>query len=237
MSPETYLALSSVFFVIILFRLYYFLTGRRILNKLIRHASFSKESEDFISDKLTGIILTGVIPFVVFILLAGIPLSGIGFKTGDITKTGYLVAGLILLTVVASFFSAKSTSVQHTAPELRVRVWHLRHIFLSSAGWIVYLFGYEFFFRGILWFLCFDAFGFTSALIINVVLYSLVHVPKGKLVTAGAIPLGTLFCALSYFSGSFLPAFLIHSAMAVSTELFSVFHNPELRFSKTGRVQ
>jgi membrane protease YdiL (CAAX protease family) len=154
-------------------------------------------------------------------------------KAGNMNRIWYLIAALMVITIVSAFFSSKSPDVQRSAPELRIRLWHTRHIVLSSLSWLIYLFGYELFFRGILWFLCFNAFGFWWALIINVALYSLVHVPKGKLVTYGAIPLGALFCTLSYYTGSFLPAFLIHSAMAISTELFSVYHNPEFQFIKS----
>jgi membrane protease YdiL (CAAX protease family) len=231
-SREIFLAVTAIFSVILFFGLFYLLTGRKVFNKLIVNRSVSQESKDFISDKLTGILLTGVLPFIVFILAIGTPVSEIGMKAGNMNRIGYLIAALMVITIVSAFFSSKSPDVQRSAPELRIRLWHARHIALSSMSWLIYLFGYELFFRGILWFLCFNAFGFWWALIINVALYSLVHVPKGKLVTYGAIPLGALFCTLSYFTGSFLPAFLIHSAMAISTELFSVYHSPGFRFSK-----
>ena len=231
-SREVVMAVAAILSVILFFGLYYLLTGRRVFNKLILYRSGSKESKDFISDKLTGIIMTGILPFIIFILAAGMPAGEIGMKTGNMNRFGYLIAGLILFTIVTACFSSRSANVQRSAPELRIKVWYPRHIILSSLSWLIYLFGYELFFRGILWFLCFNAFGFWWALIINVTLYSLVHVPKGKLMTYGAIPLGVLFCILSYFTGSFLPAFLIHSTMAISTELFSVYHNPEFQFSK-----
>jgi len=231
-SREVFLAVAAIFSVILFFGIYYLMTGRKVFNKLITNQSVSQESKDFVSDKFTGILMTGVLPFIVFILAAGIPVSEIGMKTGNMNRFGYLFAGLIVITIGSAFFSSKSPNVQRSAPELRIKLWHTRHIILSSLTWLVYLFGYELFFRGILWFLCFNVFGFWWAVIINVALYSLVHVPKGKLVTYGAIPLGLLLCTLSYFTGSFLPAFLIHSAMAISTELFSVYHSPGFQYSK-----
>jgi membrane protease YdiL (CAAX protease family) len=233
-NQEEVLAVAAILSVILFFGLYYFLTGRKVFNKLVNlkfPVSVSSESRDFISDKITGIILTGVLPLLVFVIIPGMPSREAGLTTGGMNKTAYLLAGLIALTVTSTFFSSKSVKVQRSSPELRVKVWHPRHIILSSLGWLIYLFGYELFFRGILWFFCYRAFGFWWSVVINVTLYSLVHVPKGRLMTYGAIPLGVLFCTLSYFTGSFLPAFLIHSAMAISTELFSVNHNPEFMFS------
>ncbi len=228
-------AVAAILSVILFFGLYYFLTGRKTLNKLVKilfPVAISDESKDFISDKVTGIAMTGLLPFLVFIIFSGMPAREAGLTAGEMNKSALLLAGLVALTIFSTYFSSKSVNVQKSAPELRVKYWHPRHIILSASGWLIYLFGYELFFRGILWFLCFNAFGFWWALIINVTLYSLVHVPKGKLVTYGAIPLGVLFCTLSHYTGSFLPAFLIHSAMAISTELFSVYHNPDFKFSR-----
>jgi membrane protease YdiL (CAAX protease family) len=227
-------AVAAVLSVILFFGLYYFLTGRKTLNKLVKMlfpVAISDESKDFISDKVTGIAMTGLLPFLVFIIFSGMPAREAGLTAGEMNKSASMLAGLVVLTIFSTYFSSKSINVQKSAPELRVKYWHTRHVILSTSGWLIYLFGYELFFRGILWFLCFNAFGFWWALIINVALYSLVHVPKGKLVTYGAVPLGVLFCTLSHYTGSFLPAFLIHSAMAVSTELFSVYHNPDFKFS------
>jgi membrane protease YdiL (CAAX protease family) len=228
------LAVSAILSVILFFCLYYFLTWRKVFNKLVRllfPVSISAESEDFISDKLTGIVFAGVLPLIVFVIIPGIPAGEAGLTAGEIHKITYHLTGLFTITILSAFFSSKSIKVQRSSPELRIKVWHPRHIILSSLSWLIYLFGYELFFRGILWFFCFRAFGFWWSVLINVSLYSLVHVPKGRLVTYGAVPLGVLFCTLSYYTGSFLPAFMIHSAMAISTELFSVYHNPEFRFS------
>ena len=232
-SREIFLAVAAILSVILFFGLFYLLTERKVFNKLFANRSASQESIDFISVKLTGILLTGLLPFLVFILAAGIPVSEIGMKYGNMNTIAYIIAGLTVITIVSAYFSSKNRNVQRSAPELRIKTWHPRHILLSALGWLIYLFGYELLFRGILWFLCFNAFGFWWSVIINVALYSLVHIPKGKLMAYGAIPLGVLFCTLSYFTGSFLPAFLIHSAMAISTELFSVYHNPDFQFVKS----
>jgi membrane protease YdiL (CAAX protease family) len=167
--------------------------------------SASEESLKFVSDKLAGIIFTGIIPYFIFILIFKIMPSDIGFTAGRINQIIIILTGLTLVTIFVSFLSSKNQKIQGRSPELRIKIWHLRHLILSSVGWIVYIFGYEFFFRGILWFSCFRAYGFWPALVINILLYSLVHLPKGKIMTIGAVPLGIIFCILSYASGSFSP--------------------------------
>ncbi len=230
---EEVLAFIAILSVLFLFYLYYYTTKRKVfLNLIIRfiNPSISGESLEFVSDKLAGILFTGISPFVIFVLIINILPLKIGFTVGRTIQLWYLLIPLTAITALISFFSSKSQKIQGISPELRIKNWYPCHLFLSVLGWLFYILGYEFFFRGILWFLCYGAFGFWPALVINILLYSLVHLPKGKLVTIGAIPVGVIFCLLSHFTGSFYPAFLIHACMAILTEISSVFHNPELHF-------
>ena len=230
---EKLLAVFAILSVLILFFLYYYLTSKRVFSNFflkILSDSVSEESLKFVSDKVAGIIFTGITPYFIFILIFKILPSDAGFAPGRIYQIKLILAGLILVTLFVSFLSSKNQKIQDRSPELRIKTWHLGHLLLSSAGWMVYIFGYEFFFRGILWFLCYSAFGFWPALAVNILLYSLVHIPKGMLIAIGAIPLGIIFCILSYTSGSFFPAFLIHATMAISAEIFSVCNNPEFKF-------
>jgi membrane protease YdiL (CAAX protease family) len=230
---EKLLAVFAILSILILFFLYYYLTSKRIFSNFflkILSDSVSEENLKFVSDKVAGIIFTGIIPYFIFILIFKILPADAGFTAGRIYQIKLILAGLILVTLFVSFLSSKNQKIQDRSPELRIKTWHPGRLLLSSACWMVYIFGYEFFFRGILWFLCYSAFGFWPALAVNILLYSLVHIPKGRFIAIGAIPLGIIFCILSYTSGSFFPAFLIHATMAISAEIFSVFNNPEFKF-------
>ena len=237
---EEVLAFFAILSVLLLFFLYYYSVKRKfLLNLLLRSKNqfASIESLEFLSGKVTGILFTGIIPFVLFVLIIKLLPLRIGLTFGRLPQFWYLVFALVTVTALLSFYTSKSSKIFDHSPELRTRFWYPRHLLLSVSGWLFYIFGYELFFRGILWFLCYDAFGFWSALLINLLLYSLVHFPKGKLMTIGSIPLGVIFCLLSYATGSFFPAFLIHATMAILTEIFSMYHNPEFQFriSKSGR--
>jgi membrane protease YdiL (CAAX protease family) len=140
---------------------------------------------------------------------------------------------LIIVTAIVSFKLSKSRKVQEKSPELKIRDWYPRHIILSVSAWLFYILGYEFLFRGVLWFLCSEAFGCWSALAINLLLYAMVHLPQGKLIAIGTLPVGIILCLLSQLTGSFIPAFLIHSLIAVFTDLFSLYHNPEVHLHQS----
>lgn len=235
-SEKDLLGFCAILSVIFLFFLYYYLSGKRVLSDLIlkiSSGSADAESVKFASDKFTGLILFGIIPYIVFIVILKIAPSDIGFRTGDLSKAGYAVAALFLLIPAVTFFTARNPAIWRISPELRTETWKVRHVVIVIFCWISYLTGYEFFFRGVLWFLCYNAFGFWGALAVNIFLYSLVHIPKGKFQTLGAIPMGVIFCLLSHFTGSFFPALLLHCTMALSAEFFSFYHNPGFRFQKT----
>jgi uncharacterized protein len=230
------LALIAVSSALLLFYLYHYAVNRKIIFiHLLRPVfpSGSTESLEFLSEKLTGILFTGIIPFIVFVLILNVLPSKIGFITGRTFHVWYLILALILITAFVSYTESKSRKIQKISPELKLKTWYPRHIILSASAWICYIFGYEFFFRGVLWFLCREAFGFWPALVINLLLYSLVHLPEGKLMAIGTIPAGMVFCLLSELTGSFFPAFLIHSSIAIMTELFSLYHNHSIQIHFT----
>jgi membrane protease YdiL (CAAX protease family) len=200
---------------------------------------FSKKQNPvvpYFSEKLLGFILFGIIPFLSFVILSDFLSPESVMTLGTSVRYWYILLPVLLVVSVLTFTSSGRKAVQERYPQLRIRVWFLKDILISLSGWIIYILGYEFFFRGILWVSCFTAFGFWPALIINIILYALVHLDQGVAMSLGAIPVGVVFCLLTFLSGSFFPAFLIHSFMAVSTELFSIYNNPDLvvRFKLKG---
>lgn len=233
LSGSKTLAIMSVSAVALFFFLYYFLARRKVPGNLIRRffpSLFQEETLAFFSEKLTGIIFTGILPFVLFRIVMGVRLTGYNSFPPAGNTIWYIVAGLALVTAVTSFISSGGAAVRERSPELRSNVWYPRHVLLAGLGWLFYIFGYEYFFRGILWFLCLDAFGFLPALVINLVLYAAVHVPKGRFMTIGSVPMGVILCLLSYHTGSFHAAFIIHAVMAVTTEIASAWKNPAIQF-------
>ena len=231
-SNTVFLAWFAIFSVSLFFMLYFFLAKRKIILTYLVQPVFPSGSQgviEFISYKLTGILFTGVLPFLVFVMILRVPPSGIGLVTGRTFHYWYLLFILAIITAIATFKMSQSRKVQQLSPELKLIDWYPRHVILSVTAWLLYILGYEFLFRGVLWFLCSDAFGFWPALGINLLLYSLVHLPQGKQIAAGAIPVGVVLCLMSRLTGSFIPAFIIHSLIAVLTDLFSLYHNKEVR--------
>jgi hypothetical protein len=124
---EKLVAAFAILSVLILFFMYYYLTSKKILNKLfikISSGSVSGESLKFVSDKLAGIIFTGIIPCFIFILILKILPSDTGFTPGRINQIILILAGLIPVTIFVSFISSKNQKIQDGSPELRIKTWH-----------------------------------------------------------------------------------------------------------------
>jgi len=185
----------------------------------------------YLTRKFIGFILLGIIPASLAWIYFDIqPLQGrIIFG-----NSGYLWAWLILvsiLLILLNLLNARSPDLRLTYPEMRLQQWNIGSLIIAAGGWILYLTGYEYLFRGILLFNCITAFGIWPAITINLALYSSLHLIKGLKEAIAAIPFGLLLCYITIKSNSILPAILIHSVQAISAEISCIYRNKEMRFS------
>lgn len=170
-----------------------------------------------------------------FICLIGLPLLfaydfiqiepakvGLSMEKLQLSLQVWLVVSLLVLFV--SFHRSKTADNLAQYPQIRFRTWNTRIMILSTLSWIFYLLAYEFLFRGWLLFGCLNQFGDIGAVVINVILYSLAHIHKGRAETIGSIPIGVILCILALWTGSIWAAFLVHSTISVATEWFSAYN-------------
>jgi uncharacterized protein len=227
-----FLAAISIFSVVILFLIYYLLVRYKIIFHLLNRIDEPREQDpllSFFSAKSTGFVLFGIVPYIIFISVAGLGPSEVGLAATESFHFWYLLLLSFFIVSLLTCRISKSAGSRAKYSRSPVKSWSLKNILVIALGWILYLLGYEFFFRGILWFICYKAFGFWPALLINISLYAIVHLDQGILMTLGAIPVGIIFCLFSLLTGSFLFAFLVHSCMAVTNDVFSAYNNPEVR--------
>ena len=119
---------------------------------------------------------------------------------------------------------------------MKIKEWNKVLFGINAAGWILYLCGYEFLFRGILLFECNNSFGFWPAIAINVVVYSAVHMINGKDEAIGALIFGAIACYFTLTLGTILIAVIMHVALSLSSDYFSIRLNKELSFRKPGTL-
>ncbi|HEX9651682.1 MAG TPA: CPBP family intramembrane glutamic endopeptidase [Cyclobacteriaceae bacterium] len=193
--------------------------------KSSKKLSTEKRNRNFITIRIT-------------VFLIGFVLAIISVERGDSASHGLKIPDLIawivtvimmMVFVIAMSRGAKNKSIQKVVPYLAYNHWNYSRIGINTVTWVLYLAGYEYLLRGILLFESVDNFGVINAVAINVVIYVLIHTPKGWLETIGSIPMGFLLCALTIGSESVIPAILVHASMSVSIDFFSIMNKQQMR--------
>ena len=180
--------------------------------------------------KTTGFLLLGLIPGIVAWRMYGTGPSEAGLTwafTSDIWI--WVIAAVVFFTLM-NLVNSRKEGIYAVYPEMRLKHWGYGDLFLSGSGWVLYLAGYEYLFRGLLLFSCYDAFGLWPAVVINLALYSALHLPKGMKEAIAAIPFGALLCYLTIESQSILAAIVIHAVQAISCEILCIWKNPEMNY-------
>jgi membrane protease YdiL (CAAX protease family) len=224
------IVLALVFFVI------YWFTAQ---SPKIKARYFAKYDADTASlkhiffTKAFGFFSMGVVPTIICLMvIPDISLGQYGLTIIPETTLFTLAwtAGLCVLVIPLAFMSAKNPKNFVNYPQIRSKVWTKKTLFLNLLGWAIYLFGYEFLFRGVLLIPLVEPLGVWPAIAINIALYSATHIPKGLDETIGAIPLGIVLCLLTLASGTIWIAFIVHLAMAWTNSLTSLKFNPDINY-------
>ena len=185
--------------------------------------------------KYFGFISMGILPTILcLVFLPELTLADLGltfiYKTAQFSI--FWILGLSILIIPLVYFSAKKPKNLVNYPQIRAKVWTKKMIFINALGWFLYLFGYEFLFRGILLIPLIEPLGMWPAIAINIALYSATHIPKGLDETIGAIPLGFVLCLLTISSGTIWIAFIVHVVMAWTNTFTALKFHPEMNLKK-----
>ena len=222
--------LSLVFFVV-----YWFIAqSEKIKARFYEKHSFDAASVKHIFfTKYIGFFSMGVAPTVVcLVLLPVYSLAdyGLCIKPETTLFSLFWIVALCSLVVPLAYFSAKKPKNLVNYPQIRAKIWNRQTVFINILGWSIYLFGYEFLFRGTLLFPLVNSLGIWPAIAINTALYSATHIPKGLDETLGAIPLGIVLCILTLLSGTIWIAFIVHVAMALTNSFTALHFHPEIHY-------
>jgi membrane protease YdiL (CAAX protease family) len=153
------------------------------------------------------------------LLICGLDPAEHGISSLHVGRTLGVLLGLGVLCLPTVVKAAQGDEVQRLHPEIRATQVSTRTVVFSGLAWGVFLGGYEYVFRGaLLWFLAAEL-GVWPALAVTSVLYMLVHLPKpAPSETFASLLMGFVFGAAALWTGSFVVAWLLHWAIAVTTE-------------------
>tara|TARA_B100000886_G_scaffold233042_1_gene162801 strand:- start:646 stop:1182 length:537 start_codon:yes stop_codon:yes gene_type:complete len=177
----------------------------------------------------------GIFPTTIcLILLPEITLSDLGLTLIYETSLFSLFWIFVLSAIIVplTYLSAQKPKNMVNYPQIRAKVWSKKMLFINALGWFLYLFGYEFLFRGILLIPLIEPLGMWPAIAINIALYSATHIPKGLDETIGAIPLGFILCLLTISSGTIWIAFIVHVVIAWTNTFTALKFHPDMELQK-----
>jgi membrane protease YdiL (CAAX protease family) len=201
---------------------------------LIENKSDEDNVRFIIFQRLLGIFFFGLVPVCLIILTSNSSsITGLNISKPLFSLISGFSVGILLILI--NYFNRKSPVNLAMYPQIRKREWTCPLVWLSALSWMVYLFAYEFLFRGFMLFSMHDEMGEWNAIIFNLAFYTLVHVPKGWKEAIGSIPLGFVLCLLCLHAGNIWPAFIAHCCLALSNEWFAIAVNPSFTIIKARR--
>jgi membrane protease YdiL (CAAX protease family) len=142
---------------------------------------------------------------------------------------------VVILSLVVLVLSALLAyiSVQKKIKEKTERSAHSFHqVWNYFPIRMLFLFSYEFFFRGVIFFSLLQFFDLYMSILITTILYLLIHSFDSKAEILGAIPFGILLCFFSYATNSIWIAFVIHMTLSGVYE-FIMFKHLTLKTAKS----
>jgi hypothetical protein len=156
--------------------------------------------------------------------LLGFTLAGLKVPGMATLSIGRLYAWLLPVTAIGAaafcigFFSRKGAAEIANYPQYLPPVWTWKTIVIEIFSWSLYLFAYEFAFRGMILHGLLPS-GYWTAIAVQTGLYAFAHLPKSGREAAGAIVFGLATSLMTLAWGTLLPAFFCHLALALGNDL------------------
>jgi membrane protease YdiL (CAAX protease family) len=229
-------AFLPIILAILFFSVYWFTAqSEKIKQRFYQKYDFDTASTRHIFfTKYFGFITMGLFPLLISLLvIKGSTFADYGLTIipDTVFFSAVWIAGLILLIVPFAYFNARNPGNLAKYPQIRAREWTRKTVIINTAGWMLYLFGYEVLFRGVLLFPVAESLGVWPAIAINIAIYTAVHIPNGLNETVGAAPLGLIFCLLTLLSGTIWIAVVVHMAMALTNSFSSMKFHPDMHYT------
>lgn len=218
---------------VIFYYVYYYFATSRLPEKFC--ASINQPAQKlvalFMLKKFSGFLILGLIPGVLYYFLLNPDLGKFGFSMKHFNSNILVIFSLAFIIAIVLFVNQKANK-QNNSLQINLSEWNILLFLINAIGWIFYLIGYEFLFRGILLFECYSSFGFWPAVAINVAIYSAIHMVNGKDQAIGALIFGGITCYLALSMGSILIPIMMHISLSIISDYFSIKYNTSLSFIK-----
>lgn len=143
----------------------------------------------------------------------------IGLGLGVPTRAALGALGLAALALPTVWLASRRADFGEHYPQIREGRWTRGRVARNAASWAIYLVGYEAFFRGALVFGLARVVDPWTAIALSTLVYVIAHIHKPGRETAGTVPMGVLFAAVAWWSGSIWGAVAAHWLIANAGDL------------------
>jgi uncharacterized protein len=148
-------------------------------------------------------------------------ISGYGICFGDI-KAGFIISAIFFSIMIPFIWIATSfESFQHVYPMMSSSRNSWGMFFIYQAGLLLYIFAWEFIWRGYIQFGLRHRFG-NYAIFIQTIPFVILHYGKPAIESFGAIAAGIALGILAFRTGSVFYGIIIHYSVMFSIDLVSV---------------
>ena len=208
--------------VIAIYALYYAFAYTKMYDWIYRRIgiSFNRTVFHAVFFRLAGFFFFGIVPFILF-RVYGAEFDFLIIEKEHLSNTLFWTAILSLVAITVAYINVKN-SKQSIYPQFKIDKWTIPYKCLTYSTWILYLTGYEFMFRGLLLFGLVEEFGYYPSIILNVVLYAFVHIPKGLKEVIGCFILGPILCVVALYTDNVFAPIIIHLSLCLGNEYFSI---------------
>jgi len=213
---------------IVLYLIYYLVIVSSLLDR------FRATIAGVVLKRMAGVVILGGGSALATWLFLPLDLADLGLTLAIPPSTWLWVGGASVVIVIGCILTAHKPENFDVYPEMRVPRWGVGPVAANLVSCSLYMFAYEFLFRGFLLFACLAAMPAAFAVAVNIALYVLAHVPKGPREALGSIPLGLVLCLSAIDTGAIWAAFLIHVIMSQLNDYLAVRANPAMRFGFGG---
>ena len=174
----------------------------------------------FFSKLISGIFLLGIGTITLF-EIRNVDLGIFTLTWNDYdTYVWIMIAAAIIVGTLSAFKKIYPSNISsHSLPSYLP----LAFVFIRTLFLIVY----ECFFRGVMLFLMIEDLGIAAAVLVNLILYALLHWFNKKERYASVL-MGIILCSISIYYHSVWPAIIIHLSLALSHEITLLINNKSL---------
>jgi membrane protease YdiL (CAAX protease family) len=218
--------LSPILITIIVVLLYalYYIVAYSSLNKRIYRTFAAKINETVFHSvffRLSGFVIFGLLSAFIFHQIYGVKFDFLTQPIEHFKEMLPWTIALFLIAIIIPYMNVRN-SKRSQYPQFKIENWTISYQLLSYTTWMLYLMGYEFMFRGILLFGTVGEMGYYPAIILNVVLYALAHIPKGWKEVLGCFILGPILCAVALYTHNIIIPTILHITVCLCNEYFSI---------------